>query len=282
VDGQSALFPSLDLVKCPDYNTFMEKIQSSPLEGSLIFLKIGGSLITDKQSPRSARREVIDRIAVEISRALNANARLKLVLGHGSGSFGHFSGKKYRTLEGVQTPEDWKGFAEVWHDASSLNRIVHESLLKEELPAVTFAPSAAVLAEDRKIVSWNLKPIQSALENGLLPVVYGDVVFDSSRGGTILSTEDLFIHLAEYFKPGRILLAGRDPGVWKDYPECTSLIKEISAADENSLLGSIQPSDATDVTGGMKKKVEQMLHLNRKFPDLETVIFSGEEAGNIQ
>lgn len=277
-----ALFPSLDPAKSSDYNTFMEHIQPTHTGDSLVFLKLGGSLITDKHTTRSPRLEVINRVIGEISEALKTNPQLQLVLGHGSGSFGHFSGKKHGTLEGVKSIEDWKGFAEVWHDASSLNRIVINSLNEAKLPALAFAPSASIITQDREIISWNLTPLQSALNQGLLPVVFGDVVFDTARGGTILSTEDLFIHLAGHITPERILLAGHDPGVWADYPRCTSLLKEITPADELSLLENIQPSDATDVTGGMKTKVGQMLQLNRKFPDLEIVIFSGDEPGSIQ
>ncbi|MCJ7715477.1 MAG: isopentenyl phosphate kinase [Anaerolineales bacterium] len=248
----------------------------------LVFLKLGGSLITDKHKPRSARLDVIDRIAREITGAFQANSKLKIILGHGSGSFGHTSGKKHGTINGVDSREGWLGFAEVWHDASQLNNIVLDSLVKAGLPALAFPPSSSVTSQDRKIVSWDLNPLQSALREGLIPVVFGDVVFDTARGGTILSTEDLFSHLAEQLKPDRILLAGIDPGVWKDFPACSSLFKEITPADLPSLQDKIQQSQAPDVTGGMEAKVEQMLHLINKIPSLETVIFSGEEPGNIQ
>jgi len=67
-----------------------------------------------------------------------------------------------------------------------------DALVSAGLPAIAFPPSGSVIAQDGKVVSWDLSPIQSALQAGLLPVVYGDVVFDTLRGGTILSTEDLF------------------------------------------------------------------------------------------
>lgn len=248
----------------------------------LVFLKLGGSLITDKHTPRSARREVINRITREITDALKTNPELQIVLGHGSGSFGHTSGKKHGTIDGVDSKEGWLGFAEVWFDASILNKIVLDSLVEAGLPAIAFPPSSSVTSQDRIIISWNLNPLQSALREGLIPVVFGDVVFDSVRGGTILSTEDLFTHIALQLKPNRILLAGIDPGVWKDFPVCTSLLKEITPADLLPLQEKIQQSQAPDVTGGMETKVEQMLQLIKKLPALEVVIFSGEEPGNIQ
>jgi len=53
----------------------------------LIFLKLGGSLITNKDLPNTARQLVLNRIAGEISNALQHNKQIKLLIGHGSGSF---------------------------------------------------------------------------------------------------------------------------------------------------------------------------------------------------
>lgn len=43
--------------------------------------------------------------------------------------------------------------------------------------------------------------IKLAIEHDLVPVVYGDVVFDLELGGTILSTEDLFQSLVQPLCP---------------------------------------------------------------------------------
>ncbi len=74
-------------------------------DGSLVFLKFGGSLITDKQRPRAPRPEVLERLAGEIGRALKKHPDIRLVLGNGAGSFGHSSAKKYGTRQGVHTAQ---------------------------------------------------------------------------------------------------------------------------------------------------------------------------------
>lgn len=249
---------------------------------ALQFLKLGGSLITEKSRPQTARPAALARLAGEISEALSQNPSLRLILGHGSGSFGHVSGNRYGTRQGVRTPQGWRGFAEVWWDASSLNRLVMAALQAVGLPAVAFPPSAAAIARDARVASWDFAPLQAALEAGLLPVVYGDVAFDSVRGGTILSTEDLFAYLAERLEPGRLLLAGIEPGVWADYPACTRLIPEITPSSWNAVAPLLGGSGATDVTGGMAGKVSAMLALVERLPALEVLIFSGETPGLVQ
>lgn len=242
-------------------------------------LKLGGSLITHKSQPNTARPEILSRLAEEIRAARQTNPRLQLLLGHGSGSFGHHAAKQHNTRHGVYTPQNWRGFVEVARAAQTLHRLVLDALWNADLPAIGFAPSAMVSAQDGQITAWNLTPIQSALSAGLLPVVYGDVVFDSQRGGTILSTEELFSHLITPLDVERVLLAGIEPGVWADFPQCTRLLPEITPSIVEQ--AQIHGSAATDVTGGMADKVQQALRWSAQTNGLEVIIFSGESDGAV-
>jgi isopentenyl phosphate kinase len=248
----------------------------------LIFLKLGGSLITDKTRPYTPRLEKLADLAGQIASALREDPALRLVLGHGSGSFGHEAASKYGTRKGVTGEAAWRGFAEVWYQASSLNRLVVEALHKAALPAVTLAPLSMVTSRDGQVAAWNLATLKAALENNLLPVVHGDVIFDEKLGGTILSTEDLFCYLARELNPKRILLAGLEEGVWGDFPAREDLIKEITPRTYSGKSSGVGGSEGADVTGGMQAKVTEMLELVEQVTDLEVLIFSGESKDNIR
>jgi isopentenyl phosphate kinase len=247
----------------------------------MVFLKLGGSLITDKAKPQTARSKLVNQLASEIKSAQTHVNHTPLVLGHGSGSFGHVPARKFGTRQGVVLPDEWRGFAEVWYEASSLNRIVMEALHTAEIPAISFPVSGTVSTREGKVVDWNLNPLMQALQVGLLPVVYGDVVFDQKWGGTILSTEEIFSYLAQEFRPSRILLAGNDQGVWADFPNCTRLIPVIDRKNWAVVESALGGSAATDVTGGMRSKVSAMFDLVTAIPGLEVNIFSGEQPGNL-
>jgi isopentenyl phosphate kinase len=249
---------------------------------SLQLLKLGGSLITVKTQPRTPRLEVLARLAEEIAIIWRQNPGFRLIIGHGAGSFGHVSAKKYGTRQGVHTPEEWLGFAEVWWDASALNRLVMEALREAGLPVIALPPSASLIARDGQVERWDLAPLKAALQARLLPVVFGDVIFDIQRGGTILSTEDLFTHLARQLQPNRLLLAGIEMGVWADYPANTQLVLEITPENLGEVAPALGGSAATDVTGGMASKVQEMLSLVQEIPGLEVLIFSGERPGLVQ
>jgi isopentenyl phosphate kinase len=261
----------------------------------LVFLKLGGSLITDKTQPYTPRLDVIEDVALQISTVLQTHPNLRLVLGHGSGSFGHVAASEYRTRDGFiprsspllhrerdKTDENyWKGFAEVWYQASALNQFVMKALRKTNVPAIALPPSANVVASDGQVSIWEMTPIRMALAAGLVPVIYGDVTFDEVRGGTILSTEDLFGFLTRALNPERILLAGLESAVWEDFPARTRKVETITPQTFSEISEGVGKADGADVTGGMEAKVTQMLALVQQNPELKIQIFSGAESGSI-
>ena len=252
------------------------------MSSGLIFIKLGGSLITIKNQPHTPRLEVLERLAQEIAAGWSQNQNRPILLGHGSGSYGHFPASEYNTRLGVKSSEEWKGFIEVWRQAAALNHLVMQALEKAGLPAIAFPPSAAITAQDGKVATWNLDPLLTALDKGLLPVIYGDVVFDRVLGGTILSTEDLFSYLAARLRPSKLLFAGLQPGVWSDFPDNTRLLPEITPSSLPFIDKGLKGSAATDVTGGMVSKVHQIMSMVDEMPGLSASIFSGEVPGNLR
>jgi len=247
----------------------------------LIFLKLGGSLITNKNIPFSARKDTLRRLAAQISEALDTNPELKLLIGHGSGSFGHSTAAQFGTHTGVRSTEDWLGFQKVWWSAHQLNNIVIKEFLDLGLPVISLPASASLVSNNKKVDLWNTQPFISILKNHLLPMVFGDVVIDKELGATIFSTEELFSYLVNVLHPNRILLAGKERGVFLDYPRNQDLISLITPDTYPSVSNKINASASTDVTGGMASKVKSMLDLITLDENLSIDIFSGEEEGNL-
>ncbi|HMN27289.1 MAG TPA: isopentenyl phosphate kinase [Caldilineaceae bacterium] len=250
-----------------------------------IFLKLGGSLITDKRQPETPRLDVLRRLAGEIAAVRQSNPALRLILGHGSGSFGHVYGQRYRTRQGVTTAEGWYGFAATADAAARLNRIVMAELLTAGLPAWSIQPSVALRCVDGKIVTGPQSVVEDALTAGLLPVVFGDVALDEVRGGTIASTEEIFEWLARSLQPQRIVLAGEVDGVYTGDPTLSPTAQRVDLITPGlytQVRAALGGSHGVDVTGGMAAKVEQALDLVRMLPRLEVIICSGLAAGQVR
>ena len=245
----------------------------------LIFLKLGGSLITDKTSVEAVRPEVLARLAAEIGRALNSVSDLSLLVGHGSGSFGHMAAAKHGTRNGTDTREEWRGFAEVSSAAARLNAVVREALVDAGVPAITFQPSASAICSEGHIESLRVEPILRSLDKRLVPIVYGDVAIDRTIGGTIISTEEILTFLTPNLNPSAILLAGETEGVLDDNGK---VIESIYEQDLGSIRQIVGGSRGTDVTGGMASKVEEMVVLAAAYPSLKIRILSGLVEGAVE
>ena len=187
-----------------------------------------------------------------------------------------FQGKWWEKDDG------WRGFSEVWFRTSQLNRYVVEALHEVMLPAISLPPSALVTTENGIINHWDLTALHAVLQAGLLPVIYGDIVFDTVIGGKVLSTEALMFYLAQQLPPEKILLAGLEAAVWADFPRRFQKVEKVTPATVSHLSDKIGGSHGMDVTGGMRSKVEEMLRLVQQIPDLSIQIFSGEEDGNVE
>ena len=247
------------------------------MAAELVFLKLGGSLITDKTRPFAARTELIRRRARELADALHARPDLRLLLGHGSGSFGHFAAVQSGFGSG-----DVRGFAETGAAAARLNRIVIDCCLEEGLPVAVFAPSASAICVDGALIELATQPIEMALNARLVPVVFGDVAFDRTRRESIASTEIVFAFLARHLLPARIVLAGRVDGVFTADPLSDPRAERIARITPSSFAGlraQLGGSHGVDVTGGMLSKVELMLALVQARPNLRIQVISGETDG---
>jgi isopentenyl phosphate kinase len=243
----------------------------------LIFLKLGGSLLTDKNQSSVARPDTIRRCAREVRSALEERPDLRLLLAHGSGSFGHVAAVQSRFGSGGVT-----GYAETGAAAARLNRIVADIFLEEGVPVVALQPSASAICDNGDLIELAVRPIELALQHALVPVVFGDVAFDLARGESIASTEMIFAYLAPRLGPGRIILAGQVDAVYTADPlrdPSAQRIARITPGTFPAIRARLGGSHGVDVTGGMLSKVQLMIALLGTFPSVRAQIISGEKSG---
>ncbi len=252
-----------------------------------IYLKLGGSLITDKTRPETPRPGRIRALARSVKKALADRPDIQLLLGHGSGSFGHVVGRKYGLREGIRDREGWWGYALTAAAAARLNRIVTDIFLEEGVPVVSLSPSASAWCDDGELDHMETRPIIHLLVHGLIPLVYGDVASDRVRGGTIISTEEIFAYLARaapQLRPHRIVLLGEVDGVYTRDPHRDPHARPIPrlTAEEALALSGLEGSHGVDVTGGMVSKIRVMARLVQTTPDLTVHILSGTDPDRVR
>ncbi len=245
------------------------------MEMSLVLLKLGGSAITDKTRAATPRPDVIRQAARAIFSARGKNPDLQILLGHGSGSFGHFTAKKF----GFGERDNWRAYAETGASAQRLNRLVTDIFLQEDVPVVSIQPSASARTRDGEIYALDVTNIQNALEHNLIPLIYGDVAFDDTRGMAIASTDALFAFLAPILKPTRIIYTTAVNGIYTADPNTNpdaQLIREITPQTFEQIRAHVGKAHGVDVTGGMLDKLARSVKLVKRFPSLDIFVIAAQ------
>ncbi len=215
-----------------------------------VVLKLGGSVITDKSGDCTIDHVRLRGIAEEIARG-RATA---LVIVHGAGSCGHPEARRYR-INGGLTGENVPGVYHTHAAVSRLNAAVVETLRNAGVEAIGIHPLALALAEDGRLVSFETRHIAEMTEHGIVPVLHGDVVMDRRRGSCIVSGDQLVTRLATALASRRVGLATDVSGVLQN----GSVIPRIDRSVAETL--DIGGSTNTDVTGGMRGKIAELLAL---------------------
>lgn len=239
-----------------------------------VLIKLGGSLVTDKRQERTFHRATVQEVARQLVDLRAMRPGLPIVVGHGSGSFGHFEAEKYGTASGVYTNDDRLGCAKVGAAAAELSQLILGEFLAAGLPALRFQPSSMLITRDRQPQGLAPGPIQLALEQGYIPLVHGDIALDTEVGGAIVSTEAVFIQLAQPLRARRIILLGDVDGVLDERGELLPTITPESFPRIAPLLGG---SGGVDVTGGMLQKVTEMIDLVQSRANVEVIVANGHE-----
>jgi isopentenyl phosphate kinase len=226
-------------------------------------VKLGGSVITDKNRPFTARSATIQRLAKELHRG-KAKAGLTVIVGHGGGSFPHTAAQRYGIHRGILGTKSYRGISLVQDAAARLNRMVVKALIEAGENAISVQPSATTLSEDSRIVHWDLRVLERMLDSELMPVVYGDVGLDLAQGCCILSTEEIFRYIAIGMPVSKIFIGSNVSGVYNKDPNVftdAQHIRTITPRNFERILPSLGKSTGIDVTGGMRSKVSSLVEI---------------------
>ncbi|WP_436932085.1 isopentenyl phosphate kinase [Halosimplex halobium] len=215
-------------------------------------LKLGGSVVTEKDSPETVDDDALARAAEAV-----ADFDGDLVLVHGGGSFGHHAAAE----RGVGADSGTRSAADARaiHDAMGrLNAAVLDALHGAGVEALPVRPLSLASRDADGDLSVPTGSVATMLAEGFVPVLHGDGVVQSGAGVTVTSGDDLVVALAadEGLDVDRVGLCSTVPGVLDAEGAVIERIERF--ADAADALGG---SDATDVTGGMAAKVEKLLAL---------------------
>ncbi|QLK26237.1 isopentenyl phosphate kinase family protein [Natrinema zhouii] len=220
----------------------------------MIVLKLGGSVITEKDRPETLDGAALERAADAVAQALEAGLE-DLVVVHGGGSFGHYNASEH----GVSTTEgthDASAVLDIHGAMKTLNQFVLSRLLERDIDAVPVHPFSAAHRDGEGQLDLATGQIETMLEEGFVPVLHGDMIAHAGAGATVISGDELVTALARDLTANRVGLCSTVSGVLDEDDAVIDRIDDFDAVA--AVLGA---SNATDVTGGMAGKVRTLLAL---------------------
>ena len=241
-------------------------------------LKLGGSVITVKKEQFTPNKLAINRLVEEINRA-DVHS---LLLIHGGGSFGHPVAKKYGIKGGYKHPSQLIGVSKTHQAMASLNQLIIDAMIQRGIPSVTIQPSAFITTDNGRIQQSGTKIIEKLLELNIIPVLYGDVVLDSTLVFSILSGDQLASMLAIKLNAHRIIMGIDVDGLFIRDPKIdptAQLINHVSLKELEDLQFKIGEAQVPDVTGGMLGKVIELMPAVSQ--GISTLIVNATKSGNI-
>ncbi len=220
----------------------------------MIIVKIGGSAITDKGEEKSFK----EKKARKIAKALKGQ---EMLIVHGGGSFGHALAERYKIQEGrkEEVKEQLTGFCRTQEAMQELNSMVIEVLLKEGIPAFPVQASGFALMKAGKLQKADLSAVKKLIEIGAVPVLYGVPAADLEQGYSILSGDELVYALAKELKPEKVILVTDVKGVYDKNPRADRKAKLLEEVTKESRIEF--GKNSIDVTGGMERKLKELLKL---------------------
>lgn len=235
----------------------------------LIILKLGGSVLTDKNKYMTADRASITHLAKVIAQV--RKKKIGLIIVHGAGSFGHMPVKKYGIKDGIFTEQHKFGFADTANACSLLSQEIVGALLKEGVPAVSIPTVVLIKHTNKKIKRFDVGIVKDFLRAGYVPVMRGDMVLDDKIGGSISSGDEQVPYLARALKANRMVFGTDVDGIFTADPKTNKnakLILTITRKNIKEVVSALEEAKTHDVTGGMKGKILEIISQARITPIL--------------
>ncbi len=214
----------------------------------MILIKLGGSIITNKQKPLTPNLPAINKIASKLKKI-----KEPIVVVHGGGSFGHYWSVKY-DMHTKPAKYNKKGVSVVKNSMVELNKIILDSFLKNGLNPYCLPPTDFMFGN--KADQKKVREIANIAKAGLVPISYGDVMWYGKNKSYILSGDKIMGILSKVLKPRLVIFVLNVDGVYVDM-KTKKLLREIKG--EKTEVSKVE----MDVTGGMSRKIKETISISK-------------------
>jgi isopentenyl phosphate kinase len=214
----------------------------------MILIKLGGSIITNKERPLSARRKAIESILKQIKKINEPK-----IIVHGGGSYGHYWSVKY-DMHTKPAKYDARGVAIVKNSMIELNKIILDIAVKNRINAYCLPPTDFM--NGNKSIKNKILTMNDISKSGLIPITFGDALWFGQKKSYILSGDVIMTTIAKILKPRLSVFVLDVDGVYSNL-KTKKLIYDFKKEKPTISINKM------DVTGGMTRKITEAVKISR-------------------
>lgn len=278
----------------------------------VILVKLGGAAITDKSAEEPTEHPSGIDACLRMMESFHSRGQ-EVVAAHGAGSFGHPVAQATRAAEGWKSAEEPQKRRAGWcltrANVDRLSATLGQRFTEAGVPVAIVPPGSFGMKGENHHVPW-FDAISQFLSEGIVPLLRGDCVLDASKGGTIMSADDVLVDasrsrigdFAVFVTGAEGILESPEPGArlaadiavdassgfsvvrWAPEKGATHDGKIVPSVIESQELpqggkGGVDVADSADVTGGILGKMRAAA--NFCFMGLAVAIVAPTEEGAI-
>lgn len=214
----------------------------------VIVLKLGGSIITEKDSYRKINERTVGKLCDLLS-----HNKEKMVLIHGAGSFGHILALRH----GLERPGLSKGkedsISRVMSDVLALDSAIVDKLNEKGVRAIAVPPHAIYHGKRP-----DFKIAETLLDNGFVPVLYGDIIVHGGKY-RIISGDEIALDLSRRFKPRSVVFITDVDGLYDSDPKINDKAKFIPKIRAREIEVIDTKRDATGSMAGKMERIKKIV-----------------------
>ena len=214
----------------------------------MILIKLGGSIITNKERPLSARRKAIENILKQIKKIKEPK-----IIVHGGGSYGHYWSVKY-DMHTKPAKYDTRGVTIVKNSMIELNKIILDIAVKNRINAYCLPPTDFM--NGNRPIKNKILTMNDISKSGLTPITFGDALWFGQKKSYILSGDVIMTTIAKVLKPRLSVFVLNVDGVYSNL-KTKKLIYDFKKEKPTISINKM------DVTGGMTRKIAEAVKISR-------------------
>jgi isopentenyl phosphate kinase len=228
-------------------------------------VKIGGSVLTDKQRPLHFQRAAAHTVAADIRLS-----RTVPVIVHGTGSWAKGIGRHYYGDGGWF--RDATGFQMTCWRIRRLQEELAAVLRDEGVVCCPLQANALFHRADGILDLYDAGPVSRLVDAGVSPLLCGDLLVDGPGRFRVVSSDAIAVAIARRLRVSDCVFATDVDGVWDSAGQVMPRVTEPALA--------ASASDRRDVTGGMSAKIVAALDIAAT--GARTTIVNGRIRGRVR